>query len=220
MLIQPCTADQRTIRPMTSRMAQPDHDPSGAAPTTEAGTPGGVRAVDAAYQRCAASLYRYLLVRVGHDPHLAQDLLQQLFVAARRNALSVPADELEFWFRAVARNLLNTHFRRLHTRPGDTPGPALGAELADRLDREPLPASMLERAEVRTALMLAITELNADDQDLLVAHYIHGRSQADLGERFSLSARAVEGRLYRARSALRARLKHLGDDPPSAVHSA
>lgn len=169
-----------------------------------------------AFDRCAASIYRFFMVRTGHDGHLCEDLMQQLWVAMAQNAVRVPRDEMEFWLRGVARNLLNTHWRKKARRPGDTPtggnggvGSEIGRELADRIGSEKLPAAMLEKREVRDALLLAITELPASDQELIVAHYFESVPQTVLAERAGVSARAIEGRLYRARQALRDQLAHV-----------
>jgi RNA polymerase sigma factor (sigma-70 family) len=166
--------------------------------------------MDAAFDRCSRSIHRYIVVRVG-DAHLADDLMQQLWVQARRNEAAVPAGELEFWLRGIARNLVRTHWRVRARRPGSVPlaDPALAADLAERLVSAELPPETLERREVRDQLLLAITELTSAEQEFIVEHYFHDRSHAQLAAAFGLSVRAVEGRLYRARQALREKLKHL-----------
>ena len=58
-------------------------------------------------------------------------------------------------------------------------------------------------------LLLAITELTSEEQELIVGHYFHGRSHDELAAECGLSPRAIEGRLYRARRALREKLWHL-----------
>lgn len=168
--------------------------------------------MEAEYDRCAPLLYRFFAVRLSRDGHAADDLMQQLWLAASRNGAAVPAGECEFWLRGVARNLLATHWRT-HARSIAAPvaDPALAAELAQALDAAPLPSTLLARREVQHQLLLALTRLNAEDHDLIVAHYWRGVEFAELGRRLGISARAVEGRLYRARAALRDRLNSLDD---------
>lgn len=165
----------------------------------------------AVYDRLASGMYRFVMVRVGRDEHLAKDVMQQLWAAAARNGRNVPEAEMEFWLRGVARNLINTHWRRVSNRPLHVPMPdqGLAGELADRLCAQRLGANDLARREVQDQLALAITQLASDDQDLIHAHYVEGRSQVEIAERDGLSVRAVEGRLYRARAALREQLRHL-----------
>ncbi len=166
--------------------------------------------MDTAFDRCSSSIYRYIVVRVG-DAHLADDLMQQLWLQARHSGAGVPDDELEFWLRGIARNLVRTHWRTRARRPASVPlaDPGLAADLADRLVSTELPPEALAQREVQDQLLLAITELTSVEQEFIVEHYFHERSHAQLAAAFGLSVRAVEGRLYRARQALREKLKHL-----------
>ena len=167
--------------------------------------------VEAAFDRCSPALYRYFAVRVGGDAHVADDLMQQLWLRATQAKTPVPEDQTEFWLRGIAANLIRERWRRQKRRPRTVPmaDPQLAAELADRLVEEELPPEVLERKEVRDQLLLAITELPSGDQDLIAGHYFDGAAFAELGRRTGLSERAIEGRLYRARQALREKLRHL-----------
>ncbi|MFO0837289.1 MAG: sigma-70 family RNA polymerase sigma factor [Phycisphaerae bacterium] len=156
---------------------------------------------DDAFERCAESLYRFVLIRVGGDTHLADDVMQQLWLHWRRGR-AVPPEQAEFWLRSIARNLVRTHWRR--TARYDA---RVSADLAERVDREPLPAEMLERAEVREQLLLAITALPHEHQSLIVEHYFDGLPHDALAARHGLTPRAIEGKLYRARAALREALR-------------
>lgn len=157
-----------------------------------------------AFDRCAQALYRYFAVRLGHERSLADDFMQQLWLQAQRLSPTEP-DEFEFRLRAVARNLVRTHWRRTARRPITVPlaDPALATALAEQLVSTELPDDVLARREVRDQLLLALTELPAAQQDLLVEHYFAERSHAELARRLGTTPRAVEGRLYRARQALR-----------------
>lgn len=171
-------------------------DPIGAAPT-----------FDQTFDRIAPSLYRYLAVRLS-DAHLAEDFLQQLWLQGHQKAGRIPADQVEFWLRAIARNLIRTHWRQIARRPAQVPvpDPALAAETARRLVSEVIPPNELERKEIRDQLLLAITALPAAEQELIVGHYFDQLSHAQLAKRAGISERAVEGRLYRARHSLRTQL--------------
>jgi RNA polymerase sigma factor (sigma-70 family) len=163
----------------------------------------------AAYDRFGPSIYRFFYIRVSRDEHLAADLMQQLWAAAAKNATKVPEAEIEFWLRGVARTLLNTHWRRVSVRPAHVAmdDSLTGAALAQRMTRERLPDEECNRRETQDRLLLAITRLPQADQDLIFAHYFEGAQQVDLSKRLGLSARAIEGRLYRARQLLRDALK-------------
>ena len=173
-----------------------------------------VEVLQNAYDRCAPAIYRFFMARTSNDGHTCEDLMQQLWLALASNAARVPVDQLEFWLRGVARNLLNTHWRKRSRRVADFPAATAetGRELADRIGAERLPASILEKQEMRSALLLAVTDLPSADQDLILAHYFEGVPQTELATRLGMSARAIEGRLYRARQALREKLARLHED--------
>lgn len=167
-------------------------------------------AFERAYDACAPSLYRFFVVRTG-DSHLADDLMQQLWLQGRNGAENVPPANLEYWLRAIARNLLRTHWRVKARRPVAiaVPDPDVAADLSERLVNEEIPAADLENKEIRDQLLLAITDLSSQEQELIVGCYFENLSHAALAARLGISERAIEGRLYRARQALRQRLKAL-----------
>ncbi|MFQ5492183.1 MAG: RNA polymerase sigma factor [Phycisphaerae bacterium] len=167
--------------------------------------------VEAAFDRFSPAVYRYVLIRVGGDPHLADDIMQQLWLAVSGNHRRVPGDELEFWLRGIARNLVRQHWRQIRRRPSCVPlaDPALGAELAARLADEELPSGVLQRKQVQDQLILALTALSSQDQALISGRYFQGRSNAELACDLDLTERAVEGRLYRARQSLHQQLREL-----------
>ncbi|MBK8913455.1 MAG: sigma-70 family RNA polymerase sigma factor [Phycisphaerales bacterium] len=183
-------------------------------------TTTGVRT---AYDRIAPSLYRYFLVRVASDSHLADDLMQQLWVQALSAGSippvtdapsSAPPTDAERWLFAVARNLVRTLWRNRRNRPATVTLPddeSLG-RLGERLSSPDFSADKLNAAELRDELLLALTRLCHADQELIVRHYFDGESHAALAARMGVSERAVEGRLYRARAALRETLRCAGHD--------
>lgn len=166
-----------------------------------------------AFDRCGCALHRYLAVRSGGDRHLADDLMQQLWVKASSNGSEhVPEAELEFWLRGIARNLIRAHWRKARNRPDTVPSidAEAAAALSKRLVSEELPAEALERRELADQLLLAVSTLPAADQEVIVGRYFQGCSHAELAGRLGVSERAVEGRLYRARRSLQQTLERLG----------
>ncbi len=169
--------------------------------------------LEARFDRAAPGLYRFVAVRVGRDKHLADDLMQQLWLAAHRNGAKIAVGEFEAWLRGAARNLIATHWRRVGARPDGVlrADPAAAARLADMLATPSAPVNLLTSAEATSQLMLALTALDAEDQELLSEHYVRGQGHAAIAARLGIGVRAVEGRLYRARQALRQRLVQTDD---------
>jgi len=161
------------------------------------------------YEWNSRGLYRFLIVRARGDRHLADELMQQIWLACR-SAPRPSHPEPAAWLWSVARNLLAAHWRRQQSRPPHVPieNPAAAAELAARMAEGDLPDALAQRRELQDQLMLALTELPGDAQDLLIDHYFHGVTYDALAGRLGVGVRAVEGRLYRARHLLRERLAH------------
>jgi RNA polymerase sigma factor (sigma-70 family) len=175
------------------------------------GGPDRVAEVGACFERIAHALFRYFAVRVG-DADLVDDLMQQLWLRARLSAEAVRGADPEPWLWQIARNLLRETYRRRdreRARGGAVADAELARQLAEQLDTTDLPETVLAQREVRDQLLLALTALPSEPQELLIAFYFDGRSHADLARCHQVSERAIEGRMYRARLALREQLAHL-----------
>jgi len=172
----------------------------------------GHGAIEAAYDRCAVGLFRYVFVRVGRDRDATDDLMQQLWLAALKNAAGVGPDGFEFWLRSVAGRLIADHFRKAYRRGGSKRArvfdPAQTAGLAQRLQTEQVSAEALADQDLKDQLALAITELSAQEQQLVLDHYVRERTHAEIAAEQGVSQRSIEGRLYRARRSLLDRLRH------------
>lgn len=187
-------------------------DSGAVAPESCAGT---IEPLADALQRNAQGLWRFLIIRVGGDENLAEELMQELCLqAARTHTAAGGAEHIDAWLFGVARNVLRRHWRTITRRRRNLPEVRVdvGAELAGMLDETPLPNDTIERREVREQVLLAVSSLSTDDQNLILQHYFDGQSQGEIAETLGVSPRAIEGRLYRARAALRERLQHLEDE--------
>lgn len=165
-----------------------------------------------AVQRNAAGLWRFFLLR--SDRHTAEDLMQETALQAARSLRpDLDGQELDRWLFGVARNVLRRHWRTRRRRnrnlphqPGDP-----DITLAEHMDAGPLPQEVAQSNEARRELLLGLSKLPGPQQELLLDVYARGLSQQDLAGKLGLSVRAVEGRLYRARQALREQLNEFED---------
>lgn len=162
------------------------------------------------FMSCCDGLYRYILVRVSGRRDVADDLLQQTCcVAAGRLRLPDDSGECEAWLFGIARNLIRKHWRRERTRGRTVPlfDAQEGAALVDAMESGPLPAEVLERDNVATRLLTAVTSLPSSDQELVFAFYFQGRSHIEISNDIGVTPKSVETRLYRIRKRLRALLR-------------
>ena len=153
------------------------------------------------YRQTIRPLYAYVSRRVGGDAALAEDLVQETWMRALDAwpARGVP-DEPLAWLIRVARNTLISHFRRLRPELLD---PAV-------IDLEAAPAVASEDPERASVVGWALTRLRRGHAELIEAFYFEGKTVREIAAERSLSERAVEGRLRRARARLKKQLEKLG----------
>jgi RNA polymerase sigma-70 factor (ECF subfamily) len=161
------------------------------------------------YRQTIRPLYAYVSRRVGGDASLAEDLVQDTWMRALDAwpSKGVP-DEPLAWLVRVARNVLVSHFRR--AQPQLTDPATLDLEAAESSPDAPDTAAMVSwgLARVRRA-----------HRDVLEAFYFDGKSVAEIARERSISERAVEGRLHRARAVLKKKLSRIVR-PPAASRDA
>ena len=151
------------------------------------------------YRETIRPLYAYVSRRVGGDVSLAEDLVQDTWMRALDSwpSLGIP-DEPVAWLVRVARNTLVSHFRR---RRPDSIDPALIDIEDDRFS----PASPDSAAVVGWGM----AQLGRAHADVLEAFYFEGRTVGEIAAARSVSERAIEGRLRRARAKLKKKLDRI-----------
>ncbi len=152
----------------------------------------------ATYRRTIGPLYGYVSRRVGGDVSLAEDLVQDTWMRAIRDwpANGVPAEPLA-WLIRVARNTLISHFRRVRPQ-------LVEPALLDQIEREP--AAAADDPDAAWAINWGLAQLRRAHAELLEEFYFAGKSVRDIAQAQSVSERAIEGRLRRARDKLKTKL--------------
>lgn len=145
-----------------------------------------------AWRNHESELRRYLAHRVGVS-HLAEDLLQDTFVKAMSQGDNFcHLDNPRAWLFQVARNSLIDH-HRLHHESVELP-----EELAESKDSiEPIDA-------LGACVVRVLSELSAEDSDIIQRCDLQGMKQQDYALAHRLSLAAVKSRLLRARQRMRA----------------
>ena len=148
------------------------------------------------YRDTIHPLYRFVSRRAGRSRQLAEDITQETYLRAvvqwrkgRRpeNALA--------WLQTVARNLLLNHYR--HKSPESLEASSVECVL----EAEPV-----DGPDAAALVYWGLARLGRRPARLLEALYIEGKSMRTIAADLGLSQRAVEGRLRRARQALKTRL--------------
>jgi RNA polymerase sigma factor (sigma-70 family) len=151
------------------------------------------------YRATLRPLYAYVLRRTGGDVGLAEDLVQDTWMRALDAwpARGLP-DEPIAWLIRVARNTMVSHFRR--HRPE-----LIDPSLLDIEDERYSPAA----PDSAVVVGWGLAQLRRPHAEVLDAFYFEGMTVNEIAAAQSTSARAVEGRLRRARAKLKKTLDRM-----------
>lgn len=149
-------------------------------------------------------LSRYLLVATRGDAHLADEALQQTYLKiARRVPTTDDVGYFKSWIINVARNAL-ADLRRSRSR-------YRLLLLRRRAEPPELPAiahaSAPDALDVDQVLLSCLDQLPAEPAELLRDKYFRHQSVASLAQARSISVKAAESRLPRARTQLQVLLR-------------
>jgi len=182
---------------------------SGPGADLRAARAGDQEAIARFYDAHVDGLYTFIYYRVGRDTALAEDVVQETFaIALSRRAEYDPArGSVATWLTVLSRNAIRDHLKA-HRRSDEL------ATAWDRIDvtlaqtfasmaERPLPGEVLERAETRDLVHMAIANLPEQYRTALTRKYVDGESLEQLAGAFGISVDAAKSLLARARRAFR-----------------
>lgn len=162
---------------------------------------GDTSALDPLMERWQIRLRGYLMRHGLNDPD-ACDLAQETFVRVFRHAGRFdPRRTFSTWLFQIALNLLRDHARRMNRRPTSP------LEEAPEAAGDTTPQSNTESNESAAAVREAVAQLPLPLREVVILTEFEHRSHAEVAEIIGASPKAVETRLYRARSKLRESLQ-------------
>jgi RNA polymerase sigma factor (sigma-70 family) len=183
-------------------------------------TDSNAHAIDwpAALEQHRPWLQKVLRCRIG-DRHEADDLFQEIALAVVRQSSprinshdsrkfnNVPEDpeKVAPWlYRLAVRQTVNFH-RRANRKSQAKPS----AEL-DPYSSAPQPLDWMLAQEQRANLEIALAQLPAPDQEILMLKYTENWTYEQMSNQLGVPVRTIEYRLLTARNKLRKRLTQLG----------
>lgn len=152
------------------------------------------QAFGALYDHYVQRVYRYCLYRTS-DPHEAEDLTAQVFLAALESLPRYRQDgHFAAWLFSIARHKVAEYHRRAAPEPLDEAFlPPFHSDLE----------ALTENSQRREKLLKLIQALAEDERELIHLRYAAGLSFAEIAKSLSKHEDAVKKSLYR----LVARLK-------------
>jgi RNA polymerase sigma-70 factor (ECF subfamily) len=151
------------------------------------------------YRETVHPLYGYTAKRTGGNRALTEDIVQESYLRALDNwrRKTVPDSPIA-WLKRVARNVLIDYLRRKRWNKRVDPdiNPGVGCRTS---------IEQIESLEI----FLAISSLRRKKAKILEAFYYDGLSVREIANDMSISERAVEGQLRRARQSLKSLLPDL-----------
>jgi RNA polymerase sigma-70 factor (ECF subfamily) len=155
-------------------------------------------------------LYSLALQQVDRDETVAEDLVQEVFLAALSSLDKFRGDsQLYTWLRSIALHKINDFYRHQarEPKPRESSDDSDGLELEQTRADEPATHTVMEDEEVRQSVHQALADLPHDYQEVLVLKYLKDMPVLAISQIMGRSPKSVEGLLSRARKAMRDNLE-------------
>ena len=163
------------------------------------------------YNIYRSRLYTLVLAQVDQNQAVAEDIVQETFLAALGSLDKFRGDsQLYTWLRSIAFHKLNDYYRRQVKQPrAKESSPDFDAmkQLEQTGNDEPETIAVMESEEVRQSVQQALEQLPENYQEVLVLKYLEEMPVLEISQVMGRSPKSVEGLLSRARKAMRANLE-------------
>ena len=154
----------------------------------------------------SAPLADFVRLRFGCNLQESEEIVQMAFVRCVKSIRTFDPrrGRLFPWLKAVARNEGHTLLRRNAGQAARMPLSAIPdnvlGQVADAIDRAPLPDDLLASKELRTLVQDCLLELNSRYRKVLLAKYADGLAVSQIAVSWDTTNKAVESLLSRARA--------------------
>ncbi len=167
---------------------------------------GDKLAMQALFARHNVRVYRFLLRLVG-DEALAEDLVNEVFVAVWRNADRFEGkSQVSTWILAVARFKALSSLRR---RKDDALDEVEAAAIPDTADDPEITMQKTDRVAI---LRECMSHLSRDHREIIDLVYYHEKSVDEVAEIVGVPKNTVKTRMFHARKRMSVLLQQAGID--------
>jgi RNA polymerase sigma-70 factor (ECF subfamily) len=161
------------------------------------------------FEDCFPRLYRFALRRMDHDADAAEEVVQAALCAAISKLRTFRGEATLFtWLCTFCRHEISAYYDRIRRQPPTTELVEQTAEVSAALESLWAltgngPEDLLRRTETARLVHVALDRLPGRYADALEWKYIDCLSVKQIAARLSLSPKAAESLLTRAREAFR-----------------
>ena len=162
-----------------------------------------IETFEALYRDYFASIYNYIYFRLGNHTE-AEDLTADIFMRAYEywGSFDEQKGAVRSWLGGIARNMVNTHFRKKMSKPQVV-------DISDLLD--PVRADVnieddYQNKEAAELLLLQMNKLPEQHRELLAMKYFLGMTNRDIAKTTGMSESSVGVTVYRILGRLRKEL--------------
>ena len=157
------------------------------------------------YDGHVREVFGFIYHLVGGDRHLAEDLHQEVWLAALEGFDQFDARRGRFrdWVLGIARHRVSRHYRGTLLMPLE----AVAVRTIQVQNEALPPPQQLETLERAAVIRAALFRLNDNHRDVLLKKYVEGFSVREIADCNGHSTKAVESLLSRARERLRELLR-------------
>jgi RNA polymerase sigma-70 factor (ECF subfamily) len=173
-------------------------------------------AIEEFYNLYRNRLYSLVLEQIDQDHAIAEDLVQEIFLAALDSLDKFRGDSQFYtWLRSIAFHKINDFYRRQarEPKPQKSSSDFNTMEVEQTGDHEPATHTILESEETRESVHKALADLPQDYKEVLVLKYLEEMPVLEISQVMGRSPKSVEGLLSRARKAMRAKLGENNYEP-------
>jgi RNA polymerase sigma-70 factor (ECF subfamily) len=163
-------------------------------------------AMEEFYNSYRNRLYSLIFEQIGRDEAVAEDLVQEVFLAALGSLDKFRGDsQLYTWLRSIAFHKINDFYRHQAREPKPNKlSPDFNALKLEQIgDNELATLTEMESEEIRQSVHQALVGLPQDYQEVLVLKYLKDMPVLAISQIMGRSPKSVEGLLSRARKAMR-----------------
>ena len=158
---------------------------------------GDSAAMEEFYNIYRSRLYTLVLMQVDQNQAVAEDIVQETFLAALGSLDKFRGDsQLYTWLRSIAFHKLNDYYRRQGRQPKATESsPDFDAmkQLEQTGNDEPAASTVMESEEVRQSVNQALDELPQDYQEVLVLKYLEEMPVLEISQVMAVHQNRLRG---------------------------